>query len=126
MRLSIRVLVAPILVAIWPLLVPVMNAQAQSSAPDVSVPTPSVPDQKLDIPERKLDAAAAAMQRLASLEQDYRQKMERIADEANAAVTKAVTDQGLSVEEYTSIIEAAQNDPEMREKIRQRIQSSAK
>jgi hypothetical protein len=39
---------------------------------------------------------------------------------------KAITDQGLSVEEYDSILEVAQNDPEVREKIRQRIRPSAK
>jgi hypothetical protein len=39
---------------------------------------------------------------------------------------KAVTDQGLSVEEYTSIVAMAQSDPEVREKIVQRIRASAK
>ena len=38
---------------------------------------------------------------------------------------KMVTDQGLSVEEYDSILEVAQNDPDVREKIRQRIRPSA-
>jgi Domain of unknown function (DUF4168) len=51
---------------------------------------------------------------------------ERIANEAMDALTKAVTDQGLSVEEYGSILEVAQNDPDIREKIRQRIRPSAK
>ena len=36
------------------------------------------------------------------------------------------SDQGLSLEEYDSIPEVAQNDPEVREKIRQRIRPSAK
>ena len=36
------------------------------------------------------------------------------------------SDQGLSLEEYDSILEVAQNDPEVREKIRQRIRPSAK
>lgn len=38
---------------------------------------------------------------------------------------EAVTDQGLSVEEYTSILVVAQNDAEVREKILQRIRPSA-
>jgi hypothetical protein len=37
-----------------------------------------------------------------------------------------VTDQGLSVMEYDSILEVAQNDPEVREKIGQRIPRLAK
>jgi len=35
-----------------------------------------------------------------------------------------IGDQGLSVEEYESILEVAQNDPDVREKIRQRIRPS--
>ena len=71
---------------------------------------------------------------MASLKQDYQQRIataapsdkERIANEAINALAKAITDQGLSVEEYDSILEVAQNDPEVREKIRQRIRPSAK
>jgi Domain of unknown function (DUF4168) len=70
--------------------------------------------------------------RVAGLKQDYQQRIaaaapsdkERIANEAINALAKAVTDQGLSVEEYDSILEVAQNDPEVREKIRQRIPSA--
>src|SRR5262245_5898317 len=60
----------------------------------------------------------------ASLKQDYQQRIaaaapsdkERILNEAINALTKAVTDQGLSVEEYDSILEVAQNDPDVLEK----------
>jgi hypothetical protein len=45
-------------------------------------------------------------------------------DEANKALVKAVTDQGLSVEEYTSIMVVAQNDPAVRQKIVQRMKPS--
>ena len=45
----------------------------------------------------------------------------RIANEASDALTKAVTDQGLSVNEYAEIVDAAQNDAGVREKILQRI-----
>jgi hypothetical protein len=41
-------------------------------------------------------------------------------------MVKAVTDQGLSVEEYNSILEVAQNDPGVREKIRQRMGAPTK
>ena len=50
---------------------------------------------------------------------------ERTAFEAINALSNAVTDQGLSLKEYDSILEVAQNDPEVREKIRQRIRPSA-
>ena len=45
----------------------------------------------------------------------------RIAAEAFSAFQKAVTDQGLSLDEYISILEVAQNDPEVGDKIRQRL-----
>jgi len=38
---------------------------------------------------------------------------------------KAVTDQGLSVDEYNNIIRTAQNDPKVREKLTQGIPNSS-
>jgi Domain of unknown function (DUF4168) len=103
------------------------NAQVQPPSTGLSEQTPNISDQKLD-------AAAAAIEQVASLKQDYQQRIaaaapadrERIASEAMDALAKAVTDQGLSVEEYDSILEVALNDPDVREKIRQRIRPSLK
>jgi curli biogenesis system outer membrane secretion channel CsgG len=97
--------------------------QPQSPAP--ANPATSIPDQKLD--------AAAAMQRVASLKRDYLQQLEaasqddqpRIAGEAGNALQKAVTDEGLSVEEYTNILEMAQTNPQVRQKIIERMQAPA-
>jgi hypothetical protein len=72
------------------------------------------------------------MQRVSILEQTYRQRIataatpsdqERIKAAANNAVTKAVADQGLSVEEYNSIVEVALNDPEVRAKVLEHLQA---
>jgi hypothetical protein len=101
------------------------NVEAQS-------PTTGLTDRSKTIPDQKLDAAAAALQQLAILLPDFQQKLaeasppdkQRVADEANNALSKAVTDQGLSVEEYNSIMQVAQNDPDVREKIRQRLPSA--
>jgi hypothetical protein len=101
------------------------NAQAQS-------PSPGPSDRTTAIPEQKLDAAAAVLERIASLKKDYEEQMvaapasdkKRIAAEAFSAFQKAVTDQGLSVNEYISILEVAQNDPEVGDKIRQRLPTS--
>jgi hypothetical protein len=41
--------------------------------------------------------------------------------EATQAISKAVTDNGLSVEEYTAILKVAQNNPAVRDKILQRL-----
>jgi hypothetical protein len=85
--------------------------------------------------DQKLSAVAAAIERVASLQKDYRQRIaeaeapaekERIVAEAHNEFTKAVTEQGLSVEEYASILDMAQDDHEIREKLFQRIRSSDK
>ena len=109
------------------LLSPPARAQAPASpaAPDQSAPSAA-------IPEQKLDAAAMALQKVVDLKQDYQRRIDAasepdkqgIADEAKGALAKAVTDQGLSVEEYTAIIVIAQRDPQVREKILQRLPQS--
>ena len=108
MRVLMRPAAAILLLAAG-VFVPPANAQVQSPSPGLSEQAPNISDQKLD-------AAAAAIERVASLKQDY---------EAVNALAKAITDQGLSVEEYDSILQVAQNDPDVREKIRQRIRPSA-
>jgi hypothetical protein len=124
MKPATRFLSAVVLMAAWSASIPVANAQAP--APDVSTPaTPALP-----IPDQKLDAAAAAIKRVTAVQEAYRQRLaqaatpsdqQRIVTEANNALTKAVADQGLSVEEYNSILEVARNDPEVRGKVLQRM-----
>ena len=132
MRRSVRRLTAPAAVALAAacLVVPAAGARAESKA---QVPDTAIQPQQ-DIPDQKIDAAATAMQQVASMKESYLQKLdtapasdkERIANEANAALTKAVTDQGLSVEEYSAILVMAQNDPVVRGKILERVRSPQK
>ena len=109
----------------------------QALSPQTEVPQAQSPDQTIpaaSIQNQKLDAAAAAMQRVASLKRDYLKLLEdaapddqpRIVTEASSALEKAVTDQGLSVEEYTTIVEMAENDVQVRQKIIERMQAPAK
>jgi hypothetical protein len=129
-RLSSRSLVLAVgaaLGAAW--LIPV-TANSQRSQPT----PPGSADTLPSISEQKLDAVAAALQHVTDIKDNYQQKIEeapptdrkRIADEANSALARAINDQGLSVEEYSSILVMAQNDPAVREKILQRIQPPAK
>jgi len=73
------------------------------------------------------------MERVASVQRNYRQRIaeakapdekERMVAEANKELTKAVTEQGLSVEEYTSILGVARDNPEIRDKLLRRIRPS--
>jgi hypothetical protein len=81
------------------------------------------------ISDEKLDAVVTAAERVAEINENYRRQMaasppleeERIVEEAKAALVKAVTDQGLSVDEYNEIIDAAQNDPAVQGRIIERM-----
>jgi hypothetical protein len=129
-RLSSRSLVLAVgaaLGAAWLIPVTANSQQPQLTPPGSADTLPS-------ISEQKLDAVAAALRHVTDIKDNYQQKIEeapptdrkRIADEANSALARAINDQGLSVEEYSSILVVAQNDPTVREKILQRIQPPAK
>ena len=128
MRLFTRSCAAAILTAGCYLSVPVVSVLAQSPPPGPSTSAPDLSDQKLS-------AVAAAVERVVSLRKDYGQRLakaeepaekERIVAEANNALTKAVTEQGLSVEEYASILDKARDDPELQGKLLQRIRPADK
>jgi len=128
MRLFTRSCAAAILTAGCYLSVPAVNVLAQSPPPGASTSAPDLSDQKLS-------AVAAAVERVVSLRKDYGQRLakaeepaekERIVAEANNALTKAVTEQGLSVEEYASILDKARDDPELQGKLLQRIRPADK
>jgi predicted TIM-barrel fold metal-dependent hydrolase len=128
-------LVATVAIAAVPIFS--MPAAIAQNQPAQGQRAPSQPGQQMpsaaNIPDAKLDAAAAAIDHVASIKQNYEQKMasaapadkDKIAGDANSAIQKAITDQGLSVEEYTSILQVAQNDPNVRTKLLQRLHPAA-
>jgi DNA-nicking Smr family endonuclease len=79
--------------------------------------------------DQKLDDAAAALDQVSTLQQSYQDKAvaatpadrDRILEEGNQAVTKAVREHGFSVKEYAAFLTAAKNDPGVHEKVFQRI-----
>ena len=103
------------------------QTQSQSSPPATATPGATCPS---NIPDKKIDAAAAAVKNVSAISESYRDKIakapaadkERLVGEANTAMKKAVTDQGLTVEEYTDIVNVAQKDPAVRDKLLRRLQ----
>ena len=127
MRNLTRLLTATVLAAAWLLSVPPANAQVQS-------PPPAPSQQAESIPDAKLDATAAAMEQVAKVKEDYQEQLQqaspsdkpRIAAQAKDALEGAVTGQGLSVDEYDSILTVAQNNADVRNKILQRVRPQDK
>jgi hypothetical protein len=115
-------LAAAVLGVAWLLSGPAIAQQQTQSGVQQPAVSPNISDQKLN-------AAAAAMEHVASIQQNYQKQIaaappaekEHITGDANNALTKAVTEQGLSVQEYGSILQVAQNDPAVRQKLLQRV-----
>jgi hypothetical protein len=124
MRLSTGIFAAAAVAAAS--LLTLSAADAQNQSPQNASPAPNISDPKLD-------AAAAAIDHVTTIRQSYQQKLstaapsdqQRIAGEATDQMKKAVTDQGLSVEEYNSILQVAQNNPGVRQKLLQRLHQTA-
>ncbi len=103
----------------------------QAQSPQAQSPQAQSPS--MTISDEKLNAAAAAIGRVTDIRQSYEPKIaaappankQHMTEEANDAIKKAVADQGLSVDEYNSIIRTAQNDPSVRQKLTQRISHSS-
>jgi hypothetical protein len=113
----------------WLAVAPTVNAQNQSDPSKPSPTTPGLSSPSASIPDNKLDATAAAMKSVSMVKEDYGRRIaqapenekEGLTNEGGQALTKAVTDQGLSVAEYSEILQIAQNNPTVREKLLQRI-----
>jgi hypothetical protein len=124
-----RLLAAAVMTAAPLLAVPAANAQAQSPSPP-----PASTEQAPNIPDQKLDATAAAVKQVTTVKENYQGQIEaaapsdrpRLAEEAKTALEQAVIGQGLSVDEYNTILTVAQNNSDVREKILQRIRPQAK
>lgn len=89
------------------------------------------PTTDVDASDEELDQFAAAVGELQSIQQSYseemgqaddRDKAQDIQKEMQDEMREAIKDEGLSVERYSEIGQAAQNDPELREKINKRTQ----
>lgn len=104
-------------------------AQTPSGAPPATAPA-APPAATGTLSNQKLDAAAAAIARVSFLRQSYERQLAqadpsdrpKIEQQGTQALTQAVKDQGLSVDEYNSIIARAQQDPDLRQKLLDRLE----
>lgn len=106
-----------------------LAAGAQTQPPPSTAAPTTAPAAKTPVSDQQITKAAIAMGKVMNIRQTYNQKLTqakpedrgRIADESQAAMQKAVTDQGLSVDQYNTILQEAQNDPNVREKLMSRL-----
>src|SRR5258708_1588453 len=103
-----------------------VRGQAPAQGPSISAG---------DLSDKKLKAGAPPLERVESPRKACGQRIaegeipaekERIVAEANKELPKAVTEQGLSVEEYSSILDAARDNPEIRDRLFQHVRPSDK
>jgi hypothetical protein len=95
-------------------------------------PSPEIQSPRSSVSDQQLDATAKAIRQVRVVKESYAQKLAaapssdkaRIAGQANDALMKAVTDQGLSVDEYNAIIKKARTDPTLRQKLVARLSPS--
>lgn len=126
----LRSAAAAVLSAAW-LLLP-LAAVAQTQPPSQTQTSPRGQSPASRVSDQQLDAAAAAIRQVTTVRETYAPKIaaapasdkKRLTNEAKNALVKAVTDQGLSVDEYDGILQMAQNDAMLRQKLIQRIGSS--
>ncbi|PDT82436.1 DUF4168 domain-containing protein [Sinorhizobium sp. BJ1] len=109
-------------------------AQAQSTQPAQQAPA-QTGAKGAPISEQKIEAFAVAYLQVDKVRQEYSAKIgatqdaaakEKLQSEASQQMVKAVeASPNISVEEYTTILTAAQNDPALAKKVEEKLQSSA-
>ncbi|WP_370036535.1 DUF4168 domain-containing protein [Sinorhizobium fredii] len=109
-------------------------AQAQETQPTQQAP--AQPGAKsAPISEEKIEAFAVAYLQVDKVRQEYSAKIgatqdaaakEKLQTEASQQMVKAVeASPNISVEEYTTILTTAQNDPALAKKVEEKLQSTA-
>jgi hypothetical protein len=77
------------------------------------------------IPDGTIGKAGAALRDVAKLQEKYQGKMEQatpdqkqgLSEQANAEAVQAIQSHGLSVQEYSSVVRTAQNNPQVKQRL---------
>jgi len=105
---------------------------AQQQAPAPAQDQPGSQQQTVNPSEDKLEAVAKAYVKVQAVQQEYEPKIQaaqqpeqakQLQDEARGKMVKAVSDtDGITVDEYSQIMQAAQRDEQLRARLIQHIQ----
>jgi hypothetical protein len=86
--------------------------------------TPRAP--ATQIPDATISKAGAALRDVANLQQKYEPQMESatsqkakegLSQQANAEAVQAIQSHGLSVQEYSTVVRTAQQDPQVKQRL---------
>jgi hypothetical protein len=100
-------------------------AFAQSAQAPSAAQSPSTAQAGASIPDGTIHKAGAALHDVAAVNQKYLGQMEKASPEqkqnlsaqANAEAVQAIQSHGLSVDQYTSVIRTARNDPQVKQRL---------
>ncbi len=87
--------------------------------------TPGTQASPAAIPDQTIGKAGAALHDVAKLQQKYQGQMDSaspeqkkgISEQANAEAVQAIQSHGLSVQEYTTVVRTAQNNPQVKQRL---------
>jgi hypothetical protein len=90
-----------------------------------SAQAPSEAQAGASIPDGTIHKAGAALHDVAAVNQKYLGQMEKaspdqkqnLSAQANAEAVQAIQSHGLSVDQYTSVIRTARNDPQVKQRL---------
>jgi hypothetical protein len=77
------------------------------------------------IPDQTIGKAGAALHDVAKLQQKYQgqmanaspQQKQGLSDQANAEAVQAIQSHGISVQDYSSVVHTAQNNPQVKQRL---------
>jgi hypothetical protein len=81
--------------------------------------------QTTEVPDQTIGKAGAALHDVAKLQQKYQGEMDSaspekkkgLSEQANAEAVQAIQSHGISVQEYSSVIHTAQNNPDVKQRL---------
>jgi hypothetical protein len=87
--------------------------------------TPGTQASPAAIPEQTIGKAGAALHDVAKLQEKYQGQMDSaspeqkkgLSEQANAEAVEAIQSHGISVQEYTSVMRTAQNNPQVKQRV---------
>jgi hypothetical protein len=110
-------------------------AFAQQSGRDAATPAPQTPDATLpqsDLSDAMVHKVGTALRRTVTIRQKYAeraqttkspQEQQTLTTQAQTEMVQAISDQGLSVEQYNQVIQMAQADPTLKQRLLSAAQS---